>query len=121
LRQDPVENLFAFICSANNNIQRISGMVQNMSKEYGEHCGELEGESHYAFPSLSSLAKSGVEERLRELGFGYRARYIEESARKILPLNDQYPIPATKRDLGTPCLKIRYPAIFKNALNPLNA
>jgi len=84
LRQDPVENLFSFICSANNNIQRISGMVQNMSKEYGELCGELEGESHYAFPSLSSLAKSGVEGRLRELGFGYRARYIEESARKIL-------------------------------------
>lgn len=33
LRQDPVENLFAFICSSNNNIQRFVSKIisQNMS------------------------------------------------------------------------------------------
>jgi len=86
LRQDPVENLFSFICSANNNIGRIQGMVENMSKEYGEQVGEFNSVPYYAFPTLQRLAQDGVEEKLRTLGFGYRAKYIEESARKILKL-----------------------------------
>ncbi|XP_014674306.1 PREDICTED: N-glycosylase/DNA lyase-like isoform X2 [Priapulus caudatus] len=36
LRQDPVENLFSFICSSNNNIARIAGMVERMCTRYGE-------------------------------------------------------------------------------------
>ena len=35
------------------------------------------------FPEPASLTVSGVETHLRELGFGYRARYIAETARKV--------------------------------------
>eukprot|EP00736_Rhodelphis_marinus_P014380 Rmarinus@m.14693 len=35
LRQDPVECLFSFICSANNNIKRITKMVNFLASQYG--------------------------------------------------------------------------------------
>jgi len=35
LRQDPVECLFSFICSSNNHISRIAGMVERLCSAYG--------------------------------------------------------------------------------------
>ena len=84
LRQDPVENLFAFICSSNNNIQRISGMVQQLCTKYGEYIGNVDNKSYYAFPEISTLAnQKKLESELRSLGFGYRAGYISKTAMKL--------------------------------------
>ncbi|WAR31975.1 OGG1-like protein, partial [Mya arenaria] len=77
LRQDPIECLFSFICSSNNNISRITSMVEKLASNYGEKIMELDGQEYFSFPQVSSLAKDGVEERLRTLGFGYRAKYIQ--------------------------------------------
>jgi len=41
LRQDPVETLFTFICSSNNNIQRISVMVDKLCMTYGQHIAQV--------------------------------------------------------------------------------
>lgn len=84
LRIDPVENLFCFICSSNNNIPRITQMVDKMSREFGEYVGELDGQDFFTFPKVKSLV--GSENRLRELGFGYRAKYIDKSAQALLEL-----------------------------------
>jgi len=84
LRQDPVENLFSFICSANNNISRISGMVEKMCSTYGDLVCKLDNEEYFSFPPLEALSVPGVEGKLRELGFGYRAKYIQQSAKSIL-------------------------------------
>ena len=35
LRQDPEECLFQFICSSNNHIKRIHGMVERLCRDYG--------------------------------------------------------------------------------------
>lgn len=35
LRQDPLECLFSFICSSNNHISRIHGMVERLASNYG--------------------------------------------------------------------------------------
>ena len=83
LRQDPVETVFAFICSANNNIPRITGMMDKLCKHYGEHIGEALGTSCYSFPSPSQLADAGIEEELRDIGFGYRAKFIQQTAKII--------------------------------------
>lgn len=88
LRQDPVENLFSFICSSNNNISRISSMVQNLCLHFGDDTGVvIEGEKKevfYNFPPVARLANSAVDEKLRGLGFGYRAKFIQSSAQYIL-------------------------------------
>ena len=100
LRQDPVENIFSFICSSNNNIQRISGMIENLCMRYGEKIASIDtgDRSHrntidyYAFPTLESLCDSSqigsngmdIEQTLRSLSFGYRASYIAKTAKQIV-------------------------------------
>lgn len=79
-RQDPVETTFAFICSSNNNIKRITGMVQALSRNFGSHIGTWRDTDFYSFPSVQALSGDGIEAQLRELGFGYRAKYISQSA-----------------------------------------
>ncbi|RDD39929.1 N-glycosylase/DNA lyase [Trichoplax sp. H2] len=83
LRQDPVENLFSFICSSNNNISRITGMVGNLCKRYGRKLLNVDGIDYYQFPEIAALAQHDAEKVMRDMGFGYRAKYINESA-KIL-------------------------------------
>ncbi|XP_058448488.1 N-glycosylase/DNA lyase [Malaya genurostris] len=84
LNQDPVENLFSFICSQNNNISRISGLVEKLCSNYGEKICVYQGITYYNFPGAQSLALAQVESDLREMSFGYRAKYIQKSAEEIL-------------------------------------
>jgi len=84
LRQHPVENVFSFICSANNNIIRISSLVEKLCTHYGEFLCEFNEEKYSSFPEVASLSKPEVEGELRDLSFGYRAKYIQQSAKSIL-------------------------------------
>ena len=70
LRQDPLECLIQFLCSSNNNISRITKMVDFVSS-LGDYLGNVEGFEFHAFPSLERLALV-TEQQLREAGFGYR-------------------------------------------------
>lgn len=83
LRQDPWETLVGFICSSNNNISRISGMVHNLCKHYGPLIGYIDDEPYHDFPTPEALANPKVEAHLRELGFGYRAKYIAKTAKIV--------------------------------------
>ncbi|KAK4127068.1 DNA glycosylase [Parathielavia appendiculata] len=83
LNQDAWEALVAFICSSNNNIGRISQMVQKLCIHYGPYIGTIEGEAFHDFPEPQALSGTHVEAHLRELGFGYRAAYIAQTAEII--------------------------------------
>ncbi|KAK2749250.1 8-oxoguanine glycosylase ogg1 [Myotisia sp. PD_48] len=83
LQQDAWEALVSFICSSNNNIARISQMVEKLCVNYGPLIAKIGDREYYDFPSPSALVGSGVESRLRELGFGYRAKYISQTAMKV--------------------------------------
>ncbi|XP_058582079.1 N-glycosylase/DNA lyase isoform X1 [Neofelis nebulosa] len=84
LQQDPVECLFSFICSSNNNIARITGMVERLCQAFGPRLIQLDDVTYHGFPNLQALAGPEVEAQLRKLGLGYRARYVNASARAIL-------------------------------------
>ena len=60
LRQDPWECLVAYICSQNNNIERITAIVNKLARCYGEP-HTLDGVTCNSFPSADRLAK--VDER----------------------------------------------------------
>ncbi|GES64111.1 8-oxoguanine DNA glycosylase [Aspergillus terreus] len=80
LRQDAWEALVSFICSSNNNIARISQMVEKLCLHYGPHIVTLDGRAYHDFPAPEALTGDDVEPRLRSLGFGYRAKYIYQTA-----------------------------------------
>mmetsp|Transcript_31522 Transcript_31522/g.76913 ORF Transcript_31522/g.76913 Transcript_31522/m.76913 type:complete len:392 (-) Transcript_31522:48-1223(-) len=83
LRQAPLECLVSFICSSNNNIARISKMVEALCINYGTQLDiEVEGKTLFAFPTLEQL-RNATENDLRDLGFGYRAKYIVGAVDKI--------------------------------------
>ncbi|KAE8742455.1 hypothetical protein FOCC_FOCC012009 [Frankliniella occidentalis] len=89
LRQEPVENIFSFICSSNNNISRISSMVEKMCLLYGSELGTKNKQVYHAFPKVDRLADPTVEQDLRKAGFGYRAKFIQKSAAMILSLGGE--------------------------------
>ncbi|KAH9510756.1 8-oxoguanine glycosylase ogg1 [Dermatophagoides farinae] len=103
LRQDIVENVFSFICSSNNNIQRISKMVETLCRQYGtklfsSHDQSIITEDVYSFPEISTLVVGDqIERQLRELGFGYRARFICQTAQQIMNQSNQNPEEWIKR------------------------
>ncbi|KAG5977849.1 hypothetical protein E4U55_006490 [Claviceps digitariae] len=83
LSQDAWEALICFICSSNNNISRISQMVHKLCNHYGPLIGYIGDEPMHDFPTPEALTGKDVESHLRELGFGYRAKYIAHTARVV--------------------------------------
>lgn len=84
LGQDCVENVFSFICSSNNNISRISQMVEKLCLYYGDKIATVEGKQYYGFPNVDQLVGESVEKKLREEKFGYRAGFIAKTAARIV-------------------------------------
>lgn len=102
----------SFICSSNNNIPRISQMVHKLCDHFtepvlhhtyppGSHlCTSMSPEknglqiesteplhlTYHPFPTPSQLAAPGVEQKLRNLGFGYRAKYLTGTAQALCAL-----------------------------------
>ncbi|CAJ1947413.1 unnamed protein product [Cylindrotheca closterium] len=80
LEQDPFECLISFICSSNNNIPRITKMVNSIRANYGEELLTIGDEKYYSFPSSEDLLAKGNDDDFRKkCGLGYRSKYILET------------------------------------------
>lgn len=81
LNQDLWETIISFIISANNNIPRIKGIIERISKRYGNLIKWNEKE-YYTFPTPEQLRKASVED-LRNLGLGFRDIRVYETTKII--------------------------------------
>ena len=82
LNQDLWETIISFIISANNNIPRIKGIIERLSKAYGKEI-EWKGKTYYTFPTPEELKDVTVKE-YRDLGLGFRDIRIYETTKMIL-------------------------------------
>lgn len=69
LKQDILEVIIGFIISANNNIERIKGIMKKL-REFGVNNG-----NYYSFPTLEQLSNI-TEQQFKQIGAGYRAKYL---------------------------------------------
>ena len=89
LRQDPWECLFSFITSSTSNIPRITLNVGSAAAHLGYSVGPEARD--VTFPEPEIIVEAG-EQFLRDLGFGFRAKYLIPAAEAVasgnLPLTD---------------------------------
>ena len=82
VRQDPWECLISFICATYKSIAAIEQMLNKISAKFGEKKA-FDGKDFYVFPIVDKLALAS-ENGLKECGLGYRAKYVQATARKIM-------------------------------------
>ncbi len=82
LNQDLWETIISFIISANNNIPRIKGIIERLSKAYGKEI-DWNGNKYYTFPTAEELKDVSVED-FRKLGTGFRDIRLYETTHMIL-------------------------------------
>jgi N-glycosylase/DNA lyase len=81
VRQVPWECLISFICATYKSIAAIELMLKKISIKYGEKL-VFDDMEFYTLPEVERLA-SASENGLRECGLGYRAKYLQATAKKI--------------------------------------
>jgi N-glycosylase/DNA lyase len=81
VRQEPWECLISFICATYKSIAAIELMLRKLSVKFGER-KVFEGLEFYTFPRVERLAFAS-ENALCECGLGYRAKYVQTTAKKI--------------------------------------
>ena len=80
MKQDPYECLISFMASAVSNIPRIMLNLNNLRDETGTL---IMGSNDNSLPSAKDIVCIG-EERLRNIGLGYRSKFIYLTCKKLI-------------------------------------
>ena len=110
LNQDLWETLISFIISANNNIPRIKGIIDRISKAYGNKI-EWEGKAYYTFPTPEALSKAEISD-LRSLGLGFRDRRVYDTTKMVI--NKEIDLEKLKKETDTNIIKetlLKFPGV----------
>lgn len=112
LNQDLWETIISFIISANNNIPRIKGIIEKLSKTYGNEI-IWNNNKYYTFPSVNQL-KDVTIEQYRKLGLGFRDIRLYETIQMIL--NKEIDLEYLKEEKDT--LKVREELLKLSGVGP---
>ena len=74
LNQDSFEMGISYIISQNNNVKRISGIIENICSTYGKKI-LFEGKYYYLFPTYDVLKKLSIED-FDKFRVGFRSKYL---------------------------------------------
>lgn len=81
LNQEPWELLISFIISANNNIPRISKIINVLSETFGKSIS-YSGKTYYSFPTVDKLG-TAEREQIDLCKAGFRCKYIYKTSMMI--------------------------------------
>jgi len=82
LNQDKFEMFITYIISQNNNVKRIIGSVNKLSKLYGKRV-YFRDKEYYLFPTFDEMKDITLEE-LKSIGVGFRDSYIKSALNKLV-------------------------------------
>lgn len=83
LRQDPMETLLSYICSAANSVPRISNAVEIISRLYGNLIAVIDNQEYYSFPTIESILGMDVAHTAKLCGLGFRCRKLHAVAEQL--------------------------------------
>lgn len=86
LNQDPFEMCISYIISQNNNVKRISKSINLLCEKYGKKVS-FNNKDYYLFPKYSDLKDLTIND-FRELGVGFRDKYLKDYLEHYSELND---------------------------------
>lgn len=73
--------LVSFICSARTPVERIHSFQCELARQFGDAV-TADGDTYHAFPRPAQLV-SASERDLRDLGLGFRAPYVKQTAQLV--------------------------------------
>ena len=81
LKADPLEMIFSFTISQNNNIKRIKQIIERLCV-----LGDENPDSYKNFPTIQSLFDAPLE-FYESLGAGYRAKFLKTLSKSLININ----------------------------------
>ena len=48
---EPLECVISFLCSTNNNVKRITLIVERLCENYGDRIATIDDQNYYSFPT----------------------------------------------------------------------
>ena len=87
LQDEFLPTLISYITSSQMRIERIKKMHNSIAERYGQKV-EYEGRELLRYPDRDGISRV-TEEELRDMGLGYRAEYVAETAQMVQDVEEE--------------------------------